>query len=157
MKKIFAVSALVMTIGLTLVGCTNASTNGGGTDGVLAPTTKGDDVTISQLSQAETDKLVDASGSNFSDFTPVAKGNKVTFITVGSKTCKETPIAAKAESDATKIAFKVYDQKTTCSNDFGTYGWTITFKNTTPFAGAPFLRCEGDKCYSDTTNDTKAW
>lgn len=153
MKKLIAIGILALTIGGVLSGC--SSSNGG--DGTLVPSTDGDNVVITELTEEQTDKVIENLSTTFQEFSPTLDGDTITFITSGSSDCKQTPIAAKADTEATKVAFKVYDQETKCNSDFGTYGWTIKFEDNPPFDGVPYLRCEGDTCYNDTDGTTQDW
>lgn len=152
MKRLLGI--IVLGVTLILSGCTSTPAPNPGQN---APSTDGNDVTITEITGEELDEMIASVGGIFDEFNPALDGNVVTFFTSGSSNCKPTPIAAKADVDATKIAFIIYDQNTQCTNDFGVYGWRITFNDTEPFTGAPFVRCEADTCYNDADGTEYVW
>jgi len=154
MRKSIIGGALALALVAVLAGCTQTGSPG---EGILVPSTSGDNIKITQLSGEETDKLVAEAGTSFSEFAPTLEGDTITFFTSGSSSCKNEPIDAKAGNDATKVAFKVYPQDTACTSDFGIYGWTIKFIDNPPFDGVPYLRCEGDTCYGVSDGTTQDW
>ena len=144
MKRRFALLAVGAV--LVLAGCTSTS----GVDDVnVTPTDFGDNVTIEQMSGDEVNEFI-ASGSTIDEFVPVLEGNVVTFFTSGSSSCKNEPIGAKVSEQYTNILFKIYPPSTACTEDFGIYGWRLTFNETPPFVGTEFVRCEIDTCYPNS-------
>jgi hypothetical protein len=143
--------ALVLTATvLVLAGCAPSVGDGGNVN--VNPTDFGDDVTIEQMSGDEVSEYI-ASGSAIDEFVPVLEGNVVTFFTSGSSSCKNEPLGAKVSEQYTMVLFRIYPPDTACTEDFGIYGWRLTFNETPPFVGTEFVRCEIDTCYPNSGNN----
>lgn len=141
MKKFSVVLAFAV---LVLVGCAPTVDGGGNVD--VTPDDLGDDVTIEQMSEDEVNEYI-ATGAPIDEFDPVLDGSTVTFFTSGSSSCKNEPLGAKVSDQYTMVLFRIYPADTACTQDFGIYGWTLTFNETPPFVGTEFVKCEIDTCY----------
>ena len=148
--KLFAVAGLL----LSLSACSSSTDE---IPGKSVPSSDGDKVVITQISDDDVSKMIEDGNANFNEFSPVLEGDTITFFTSGSSSCKPSPVAAKVEVDAIKVAFFTYPEDTQCTEDFGIYGWQIKFEEITPSPGVPYLRCQADVCYNDQTGDELSW